>query len=163
MTEKTLQVGYIGKAHGIKGEVMVSLTTNRTERVAPDVVLFCGGKPYRIASSSPHQGKWIVRFDGITTRNMAESLRGQILTAVSMRDDDDEFWVDEMVGLFVQDQNGNVLGAVTALEANPASDLLVLESGALIPLKFVLDGDDHYRKLGIIKVAIPDGLLEEGR
>lgn len=162
MTEKTLQVGYIGKAHGIKGEVIVSLTTNRTERVAPDVVLFCGDKPFRIVSSSPHQGKWIVKFDGFTTRNMAESLRGQILTAFPIRDDDDELWVDEMVGLLVQDQDGNSLGTVVALEANPASDLLVLESGVLIPLVFVLGGNDHYKKSGIIKVAIPQGLLEGG-
>jgi 16S rRNA processing protein RimM len=34
-----LEVGRITKPHGIRGEVVVALTTDRTERVAPGAVL----------------------------------------------------------------------------------------------------------------------------
>ena len=44
-----------------------------------------------------------------------------------------------------------------AVEANPASDLLVLESGGLIPLRFVTQNDAEAHTL---VVDIPDGLLD---
>ena len=49
------------------------------------------------------------------------------------------------------------MGRVTAVESNPASDLLVLESGGLIPVRFVT-GHDPSRHT--VDVDIPDGLLE---
>ena len=48
-------------------------------------------------------------------------------------------------------------GSVTAVEANPASDLLVLESGGLIPLRFMTSHDPGS---GTITVDIPEGLLD---
>jgi ribosomal 30S subunit maturation factor RimM len=57
----------------------------------------------------------------------------------------------------VRDAAGNELGLVTAVEANPASDLLVLESGGLIPLTFVTAHDAGERT---VLVDIPDGLLD---
>jgi hypothetical protein len=50
-----------------------------------------------------------------------------------------------------------MVGRVAAVEANPASDLLVLESGALIPLNFVTG---HDAAAGTVDVDIPEGLLE---
>ena len=41
MTDR-LEVGRVHKAHGLKGDVSVSLTTDRLERVAPGARLFVG-------------------------------------------------------------------------------------------------------------------------
>jgi 16S rRNA processing protein RimM len=70
-------------------------------------------------------------------------------------DEPGAMWVDELVGDCVLDQDGRQLGIVAALVANPASDLLELEGGGLIPLVFVVD-----RSEGRIVVDIPAGLLE---
>ena len=43
----------------------------------------------------------------------------------------------DLIGSVVEDPDGVELGRVTGVEANPASDLLVLEGGGLIPLRFV--------------------------
>jgi len=51
--------------------------------------------------------------------------------------------------------SGRSHGHVASVEANPASDLLVLESGALVPLVFVVG-----RELGRLVVDPPAGLLE---
>ena len=159
MPAKLLQVGFISKAHGIKGEVMVTLETNITSRVSPGSVLVCEESPMTVTASKPHKGKWIVQFRGVTTRNLAESLQGKKLFA-SPIEDISELWVDDLIGLEVIDQDRHRLGRVAFLEANPASDLLVLESGHLIPLAFVDDSSEMVIQKGAIEVTIPEGLLE---
>jgi len=148
-------VGRITKPHGIRGEVVVVLTTDRTERVAPGAVLQTKRRgPLSVESSRPHQGHWLVAFAGVLTRNDAEDLRDTVLLAERM-DDPDELWVHELIGATVVDQHGNDLGAVASVEDNPAADLLVLESGALIPMTFV-----GAFTAGVVTVDIPDGLLD---
>ena len=63
----------------------------------------------------------------------------------------------ELVGATVRDAAGAELGRIAAVEANPASDLLVLESGGLIPVRFVTQ---HDRAARTVDVDIPEGLLE---
>jgi 16S rRNA processing protein RimM len=70
-------------------------------------------------------------------------------------EDPDALWVHELIGSDVYDGAGTVLGRVTAVEANPASDLLVLDRGGLIPLRFVVDHGPSR-----VVVDIPLGLLE---
>ena len=60
-----------------------------------------------------------------------------------------------MIGSAVVDRDGNELGTVTSVEANPAHDLLVLDGGALIPIVFVTE-----HAAGRIIVDVPDGLFE---
>lgn len=151
-----LEVGRIVKAHGLKGEVLVDLVTDRTERAAVgSVLLTADGRALEILRSSPHQGKWIVAFAGVHDRTTAEEMRGTLLHAEPIADPD-ALWVHELIGASVQDTNGKVLGVVTAVEANPASDLLVLDTGGLIPLRFVVAND-----AATLTVDPPEGLLEE--
>ena len=52
------------------------LHTDRPERTTPGAVLHAGDRTLVVASARPHQGRWLVRFEGITDRNSAEELRG---------------------------------------------------------------------------------------
>jgi 16S rRNA processing protein RimM len=148
-------VGRITKPHGIRGEVAVALTTDRTERVAPGAVLQTTTRgALTVETSRPHQGHWLVAFAGVLSRNDAEALRGTVLLAERL-DDPDELWVHELIGARVVDQRGAELGTVTSVEDNPAADLLVLDGGGLIPMTFVETFTD-----GTVTVDIPDGLLD---
>jgi 16S rRNA processing protein RimM len=151
-----LEVGRVGRAHGLRGEVAVTFTTNRSERCEPGAVLYAGERRLVIATARPHQGRWLVCFDGIADRSAAEVLLGQRLFAAPLEGGDDELWVHELIGSEVRDPAGSVLGVVTSVEANPAHDLLVLEDGALVPVVFVREHGDDY-----VVVDVPDGLLEE--
>jgi 16S rRNA processing protein RimM len=105
--------------------------------------------------SSSHQDRFIVTFEGVSGIDQADALRGTELFAPPL-DDRDSLWVHELIGSRVEDATGQVLGTVEGVEANPASDLLVLEGGALIPLRFVVGTEPGVR----ITVDVPDGLLD---
>lgn len=152
-----LEVGRVLRAHGLRGDVVVDLTTTRTERLAVDAVLQTAGTAagtVEVERSSPHSGHWIVHFRGHDTREAAEALRGAVLSAEAI-DDPDELWVHRLVGAEVVDQHGVARGRCREVHAGTVSDLLVLDSGALVPVAFVRrqDGDR-------ILVDAPDGLFD---
>ena len=149
-----LEVGRIVKPHGIRGEVIVDLVTNRTERMAPGVVFESDRGPMAIVHASPHQGRFIVAFDGVVDRTAAEGLRGLVLRAEPI-DDDGALWVHELIGADVVGVDGRSYGVVGSVEANPASDLLVLEGGGLVPLTFVVR-----KEPGRVVIDPPAGLLD---
>jgi 16S rRNA processing protein RimM len=147
-----LEVGRITKAHGIRGEVIVELVTDRTERVAPGAVLESGNMTLVVERSTPHQGRWIVAFQGVGDRDAAEALRGTVLSAPPI-DDPSALWVHDLIGSSVVDAGGVERGRVVSVVANPASDLLELEDGTLVPLRFVTRFAG-----GVVDVDVPEGL-----
>jgi 16S rRNA processing protein RimM len=103
-----------------------------------------------------HEDRYLVQFEQSTDRPAAESLRGVELEAEPLSVPG-TMWVHELVGAQVFDVSGARLGVVGAVEANPASDLLVLETGGLIPIRFVTR---HDPAACTVEVDVPDGLLE---
>lgn len=151
-----LEVGRIGKPHGVQGEVAVHLTTNRTERADVGSVLLADNDVrLTVTSSRPHQDRFIVRFAECADRTAVEALRGQLLRAEPMADED-EIWVHDLIGVEVVETSGIARGPVVSIEENPASDLLVLESGALVPLTFLVSLAD-----GVATVEVPTGLFDD--
>jgi 16S rRNA processing protein RimM len=151
-----LEVGRIGRAHGLQGEVNIAPISNRPERFAPGSVLFAGDRQLLIVASRRHQDRWLVRFEGVVDREGAEALRNLILTGDAAGDaPDGALWVHEMIGAEVRDSAGHEFGRVVAVEANPAHDLLVLESGALVPMVFVVSNEP-----GVLVIDPPEGLFD---
>jgi 16S rRNA processing protein RimM len=151
----TLEVGRIIKAQGLKGQVLVDLWTDRTERLAPGTELSTDRGTLRVVASGAHQQRFIVTFEEIGTREEAERWRGVVLCAPRL-EDESVIWIDQLYDAEVFDVHGVRRGIVTGVEANPASDLLVLDSGALVPLAFVTNVEANRR----IDVDVPDGLFE---
>ncbi len=150
-----LSVGWITKPHGLKGDVIVFLSTNRTERMRVGAVFHSARGPIKVASCSPHQDRWRVRFEGCSDRNGSEALQGLELKAEPIHDPE-ALWFHELIGSTVRLVDGTVVGTVASLASNPASDLLVLDSGGLVPLVFVVSNGD-----GVVVVDPPLGLLDE--
>jgi 16S rRNA processing protein RimM len=151
-----LEVGRITKPHGVRGDVLVLLTTERTSRLDSGSVLQTDRGPLTVVSSSPHQDRWIVHFDGFTDRDHAERWRGVALQAEPLDDPDEGvLWVHELVGSIVVLRDGAQVGTVTEVESNPASDLLVLDTGALVPVVFVTDQEP-----GRVTIDPPAGLFD---
>ena len=156
-----LEVGHVARPHGLQGEVVVALVTTESDRLAPGSALECGGRELVVERSQPVPGRtgptggrWLVKFAGVTSREAAESLAGALLRAEPVATADGLF-VHELIGAEVFEVSGQSRGRVVAVEANPASDLLVLDGGALVPLRFVVGSAP-----GRLTVEVPPGLFD---
>ena len=150
-----LEVGRVVKPHGLRGEVAVEVVTNRPEqRFAAGSVLMSDRGPLEVESGRPHQERWLLTFVGVHDRNEAEALRGLILRAEPL-EEEGALWVHELIGAEVVGVDGRNYGLVEAVEANPASDLLVLAGERLVPLVFVVR-----QQPGRVVIDPPPGLLD---
>jgi 16S rRNA processing protein RimM len=154
-TALILEVGRIVKPHGLLGELVVESWSDVPGRFDAGAHFDSDRGALTVATSRAHQGRMLCFFDGIESRSAAETLRGTVLRAHALSDPD-VLWVHELVGSQVVDVAGFDLGRIVSVEANPASDLLVLEGGVLIPLTFVQSSEPGVR----VVVTLPEGLLD---
>jgi len=156
--EGLLEVGKIGRAHGVRGDVFLDLVTDRTERAAVGSRLWGRDLWFTVAQSHRANDRFRVHLDGIDDRSAAEALTGTVLYGEPI-DDPDALWVHQLIGARVVDRDGNDRGRCVSVVDNPAADLLELESGALVPANFVtgvdVTGDDV-----TVTVDPPEGLFE---
>ena len=178
-----LIVGHIGRAHGIRGEVIVHVRTDEPEaRFFPGAVFTtevsnAPGTPPPGAFQVPakltleamrwHQGAIIAVFDGVYDRNVAEALRSTLLTVdsadIAPPEDPDEFLDHQLIGLRVETVDGETLGEVERIDHAPSSDLIVLRRSAggtaLIPFVSAMVPEVDLPG-GRVLVDLPEGLLD---
>ena len=153
--EGWLAVGHLRRPHGLRGDIFVQLTTDRRDRVDVGAKLFARGEFLSVtASRVAGNGRIIARFDLIPDRTAAERWTNAELFAAPI-DDPDALWVHELIGQRVVDQDGVDRGVCTGVLANPAAEILELDTGALVPSNFVVA-----TARGVISVDVPDGLFE---
>ena len=157
MSEPLLEVGRIGRAHGVRGQVYVELLTDRDERIAVGARLRAGEKWLTVVSARPAGSRWLVQFEGCVERNGAELLVNTALFAEPLVADPDGLYVHQLIGAQVVGQDGHVYGRCVAVVANPAHDLLELEDGSLVPTVFITSASE-----GQVVINPPEGLFDLG-
>ncbi|SEJ49621.1 ribosome maturation factor RimM [Demequina mangrovi] len=162
-----LTVARIGRAHGLKGEVSVELRTDIPEdRLVPGEVFDtepASAGPLTVGRVRVQAGRWYVQFEELRNRDAAEAARGVELTIDGEESDEDDAWyVHQLVGLAVVRPDGSAVGEVVDLVTMPAQDLLVVKQPgghrAMIPFveEFVPEVDID---AGRVVVTPPYGLL----
>lgn len=162
-----MTVARIGRAHGLKGEVSVELHTDiPEERLVPGKSLEtepADAGPLTVESVRTQGGRWYVRFTQVASREDADAVRGVELVIDGDESDEDDAWfVHELVGLTAVRPDGERLGEVVDLLSMPAQDLLVVKQAeghrAMIPFveEFVPEVDIE---AGTVTLTPPYGLL----
>ena len=137
-----LNVGRIGRAHGILGEATIEVRTDdAAERFAIGAILETESHgSLTVASARVHNGILLLGFEGIEDRNAIETLRNELLYADVDIDapglDEDDYHVLQLVGCKAHLVDGDEFGDVTDVLNLPGQDVLVIktESGeVLIP------------------------------
>ena len=153
--EGLLAIGRIGRAHGVRGALVVRVDSDRPERVAVGARLFDGTRWLTVVSArSQPQHRWVMQFAEIADRTEAEGCSGRTLWGEPIVDPD-ALWVHEIIGLRVVDQHGIDRGRCVAVLDNPANDLLELDTGHLVPVTFIVGTDAD-----TVTVDAPEGLFD---
>lgn len=143
-------VGKVAGVHGIRGELAVHPLTDDPGRFYELETVFintedpAGGppQPQEIEGARVHKGKVLLKIASIQDRTAAERLIGHdvfIRTEDRMELAQDQFYLDDLPGLTVEDEKGKRVGVVAKVDDHPGNVLVVirLESGQLLDVPFV--------------------------
>lgn len=169
---KYISVGKIVNFHGIKGEARVGYSKNQQDFfLSLESVFVKKDNEYqelKIDSVRQNKNFLIVKFEGIDSINDIIPLKGCLLfveeDVVRENLDEDEFLIDELVGLNVFDaETDKKLGFVIGVSNNGANDLISVKTNSkkisLIPfVKAIVPVVDIKNKK--ILVNNIEGLLE---
>jgi 16S rRNA processing protein RimM len=164
-------VGVVLRPHGLKGEVVVAVETDRPERFAPGSELqLVEGSGHRrsvtVAGARQTGRGLLVAFEGVSDRDAAERLRRARLEIERARvpaADEGQYYLFELVGCSCFDEREGELGVVVDFVEGGADLLFEVarpEGGKLLlPFvdRFVVDVDTVARR---IDWRLPKGLIE---
>jgi 16S rRNA processing protein RimM len=127
-----VRVGRVGKPQGLDGGFFVEGATEREDVFAEGATLFVGGEPAVVVDSRRGSGgRPVIRLDRHVERGAELAVAR---TTLPRLDDEDEFYVFQLVGLTVEEESGRQLGQVRDVLEYPGNDVLELDSGASLPL-----------------------------
>jgi 16S rRNA processing protein RimM len=129
-----LNVGRIGRAHGILGEATIEVRTDLAEeRFAIGAQLETDSHgTLTVASARGHNGILLLGFTGISDRNSVEKFRDVLLFAQVDIDEpgfeEDDYHVLQLIGCKAYLVDGDLLGEVTEVLNLPGQDVLSIKS-----------------------------------
>ena len=168
--EDLLQVGIITSSHGVRGEVKVYPTTDdpRRFRRLKEVVLDTGKEKMNLEIEGVKFFKQfvILKFKGLDNINDIEKYRQKSLYVTrknAVRLQRDEYFIADLIGLKVQDEDGKELGTVKDVIETGANDVYEVEmadgKSLLLPAikQCILNVDVEN---GTMQVYVLEGLLD---
>ena len=168
--EDLLQVGIITSTHGVRGEVKVYPTTDdpRRFRRLKEVVLDTGREKLNLEIEGVKFFKQfvILKFKGLDNINDIEKYRQKSLYVTrknAVRLQRDEYFIADLIGLKVQDEDGKELGTVKDVIETGANDVYEVEmadgKSLLLPAikQCILNVDVEN---GRMQVHVLEGLLD---
>jgi 16S rRNA processing protein RimM len=157
----------VARAHGIKGQIVINPETDfMEERFRAGRVILIGPtdrtREYEILDVRFHQGRPILRLNGVETMNDAGALAGSDVwlaesDVAPLREG--TYYRHDLVGCEAYDTAGHRLGRVTGVEGSIDRSYLVLDEHMMIPLvgEIVVEVDIKARR---VIVDPPEGLVE---
>ncbi|MBR6665129.1 MAG: ribosome maturation factor RimM [Lachnospiraceae bacterium] len=169
--DELLQVGIITSTHGVHGEVKVYPTTDDVKRFKKlkDIILDTGKEKMSLEIEGVKFFKQMVilKFKGLDNMNDVEKFRQKSLyvtraNAVRLRKD--EYFIADLIGIKVYDEEDKELGVLEDVMVTGANDVYVIKMTdgreLLLPAikQCVLEVDVPE---GRMKVHVLEGLLED--
>ena len=168
--ENMLRVGVITTTHGVRGEVKVYPTTDDAERflVLEEIWLDTGKErlPLKIQNVKFFKNMVILKFEGYDDINAVQAWRQKDLLvtreqAVELQED--EYFIGDLIGLHVEDEEGNALGVLRDVLETGANDVYLVsrpgEKDLMLPaIKDCIREVDL--ESGIMRVRVLPGLLD---
>ena len=167
-----LNVGRIGRAHGILGEATIEVRTDLAEErfAIGEKVQTDSHGDLTVASARVHNGILLLGFEGISDRNSIEKFRDVLLYSEVDIDepglDDDDYHVLQVVGCQAFLVDGDLFGEVSEVLNLPGQDVLSIKTDSgeiLIPFvrQLVPVVDIKAKRMTVIPPEFYEGQVAE--
>ena len=167
-----LNVGRIGRAHGILGEATIEVRTDLAEeRFAIGAKVETDGHgDLTVVSARVHNGILLLGFEGISDRNAIEKYRDVLLySQVDINEpgvDEDDYHVLQLIGCQAFTVDGDLVGEVTEVLNLPGQDVLSIKGDTgeiLIPFvhQLVPSVDIKAKRMTVIPPDIYEGSVSK--
>lgn len=124
-------VGRVGRPHGIDGAFVVADGSDDPRRFEVGATLRVDGVPSEVVlSRRVGKGRRAIKLDRPAERGAALTILRSDLPPT----EPDTYYVADLLGLEVREEDERVLGVVRGVHPGPANDALELDSGLLLPL-----------------------------
>jgi len=163
-------LGYISKAQGFKGGIIAFLDVDNPDdyKNLKSLLIDINGvlTPFFVESLNLKDKGFVhLKLEGVNDGNSANRLsKKEMYLPLNKLPElgDDEYYLHELVGMKVEDQNLGELGFVEKVldySANPLIQLFRDSTEVLIPLNdtFIVSVD---KKAKLIRVSLPDGMVD---
>ena len=130
-----LVVGFLRRAHGVHGEMIMDVHTDFPERLRSGRKLFVGEahQPVTLAGARPHAKGILVKFkkvespeDTVPFRNQWVYVKASEVPALP----EGQLYQHELFGFKVLDENGHLLGELVEIIETGANDVYVIRDEA---------------------------------
>ena len=134
MKQEYFEIGQIVNTFGIKGFVKINPFTDDLERFEELKSVFVVKNKelieMQIEEVKYHKHLVLVKFKGIEDINMAEKYKGcyiKIKRENARKLPEDTYFIADLIGIKVYDENGNLLGKVDDIYNNKSTDIYVIK------------------------------------
>jgi len=158
-----LVLGKLRRAHGVQGEIPLEIYTHMLELLVPESVVYIGEEhlPYTIEGTRYKNNLLLLKFYNVNDRTLVSALTNQLVYVKTEQLPpltEDEFYLHELIGLGVYEEDGTYLGVLLEILETGANDVYLIEdeSGVetLIPAteEMILDIDLSEEKMVVGKM-----------
>lgn len=126
-TAEHVSIGKVVGVFGLEGALKVQVYSDFPERFDPGSVVYIEGEAFTIHKTHWHKSQARVLLKGVLDATQAEPFIGKSMTVVRSERpelDRDEFYLDELIGMAVVDEDGKPLGTVDEVIANPGQEVI---------------------------------------
>jgi len=170
--EDEVAVGRVLSPHGVTGMVKVYPYSDHPERVSLlDLVALvneAGRVTYSVEQSAQYGRFWLIKFQGIDTREAAASIGGRLLIIPKEKRlplPEGSFYHDQLVGLNVYSVDNRFIGVVSDVITTGGHDLLQVrpdqkqKKNILVPAVKKIIKEVNLEK-NLVLVELPEGLQD---
>ena len=156
-----IEAGRIVNTHGVAGEVKIEVWLDSPQFLKSFRRCFIDKREVKLLSARVHKGFLIAKLENVEDVNAAMALKGRtvFIDRADARLPKGAFFLQDIIGAAVVDEQGREIGTLTDVMETPASHVYVVkgETEHLIPAvpEFILSTDAEN---GIITVHLIEGM-----
>jgi len=120
-------MGRVAGSYGVRGWIKVAPGGGVAQTLAAAREWWIGGEPYAIAAAKLHGASVVAKLDGVETREQAMGLKGarvSIERAALADPGEGHYYLADLIGLEVRNEQGEVLGTVQQWLSSGAQDVM---------------------------------------